>query len=88
MQHEVMSKEAVAEIRLPAAQQCERSSWRWAKSESPLMQTLQRLKRSKTAIFGLAIVSLLLVVSIAPLAVTSLHTQPRFLLRPQLLTLA
>jgi hypothetical protein len=26
--------------------------------------------------------------SSAPLAVTSLHTQPRFLLRPQLLTLA
>jgi peptide/nickel transport system permease protein len=64
MQHEVMSKEAVAELRLSAAQPREQSSWRWGKSESLVTQTLQRLKRSKTAIFGLAIVSLLLVVSI------------------------
>ena len=64
MQHEAISKEAVADLRLPAAQQREQSSWRRGKSESLLMQTLQRLKRSKTAIFGLAIVSLLLVVSI------------------------
>jgi peptide/nickel transport system permease protein len=63
MQHEAMSKEAVADLRPPAAQQRERSSWRRGKSESPLMQTLQRLKRSKTVIFGLAIVSLLLMVS-------------------------
>jgi peptide/nickel transport system permease protein len=63
MPHEVMSKEAVADLRLPAVQPREPSSWRWRKSESLLMQTLQRLKRSKTAIFGLAIVSLLLMVS-------------------------
>jgi peptide/nickel transport system permease protein len=64
MQQEVVSKEAVADLRLPAAQQGKQSSWRWGQSESLVTQTLQRLKRSKTAIFGLAIVSLLLVVSI------------------------
>src|SRR5918999_768289 len=64
MPHEVMSKEAVADLRLPAAQQRELSSWRWGKSESLVLQTLQRLKRRKTAMFGLGIVSLLLVVSI------------------------
>jgi hypothetical protein len=40
------------------------------------------------ATLRLLIVSLLLVVAIAPLAVTFLHAQPRFLMRPQLLTLA
>jgi peptide/nickel transport system permease protein len=64
MQHEAMTKEAVVDLRPPALQQRGPSSWRWGKSESLLRQTLQRLRRSKTAIFGLAIVSLLLVVSI------------------------
>jgi peptide/nickel transport system permease protein len=64
MQHEMMSKEAVADLRLLAVQQREQSSWRWGKSEALLMQTLQRLKRSKTAMFGLSIVSLLVLVSI------------------------
>ena len=64
MQHEALSKAAVADLRLPAAHQREQSSWRWGESESLVTQTLQRLKRSKTAIFGLAIVSLLLVVSV------------------------
>src|SRR6266545_4031320 len=64
MQRQAMSKEAVAELRLPVAQQRDQTSWRWGQSESLLTQTLQRLKRSKTAIFGLAIVSLLLMVSI------------------------
>lgn len=64
MQHEVMSKEAVADLRLPAVQPHERSVWWWGKSESLPIQTLQRLKRSNTAMFGLGIVSLLLMVSI------------------------
>jgi peptide/nickel transport system permease protein len=64
MQHEALSKAAVADLRLPAAHQREQSSWRWGESESLVTQTLQRLKRSKTAIFGLAIVRLLLVVSV------------------------
>jgi peptide/nickel transport system permease protein len=64
MQRQAMSKEAVADLQLPAVQQPEHASRRWGTSESLVTQTFQRLKRSKTAIFGLAIVSLLLVVSI------------------------
>jgi peptide/nickel transport system permease protein len=64
MQRQAMSKEAVADLWLPAAQQREQSSWQWGESESLVTQTLQRLKRSKTAIFGLAIVSVLLLVAI------------------------
>ena len=64
MQRQTMSKEAAAELQLRGARRHELSSWRWGKSESLVAQTFQRLKRSKTAIFGLAIVNLLLVVSI------------------------
>ncbi|MGH8064268.1 MAG: hypothetical protein ACRERE_03315 [Candidatus Entotheonellia bacterium] len=64
MQNSAISKGMLEDVRLPTVGPHERPVSRRGKSDSLLAQTARRLRRSKTALFGLAIVVLLLVVAI------------------------
>jgi ABC-type dipeptide/oligopeptide/nickel transport system permease subunit len=80
MQHSAMSKRELEEIRLPAAEQVQQPAPTRVRSESLFIQMARRLQRSKTAIFGLSIVVLLLVVALladvlAPYS--PIHNSPR-----------
>jgi peptide/nickel transport system permease protein len=64
MQRSAMRKEVLEGVRLPTTEQVQRPAPTRLQSESLWGQTARRLQRSKTAMFGLSIVILLVVVAL------------------------
>jgi peptide/nickel transport system permease protein len=64
MQNEALYKDVLEDVRLPEARQSVKAAQPQIPSESLFLQTALRLKRGKTALFGLTIVILLLVAAL------------------------